>query len=84
MNPILEILKKHNISDDKIKELFDTLTSNPMAAMGIISQLGIEPAGLQQLMGLVMQNPSLLKEAVEELGLDFAKVEAAKQQLSQH
>jgi hypothetical protein len=28
-----------------------------------------------------MQNPALIKEAVEELGLDFSKVEAAKEQL---
>ena len=29
-------------------------------------------------MGQVMQNPALIKEAVEELGLDFSKVEEAK------
>jgi len=26
MNPIIEILKEHNISDEKISELFQTLT----------------------------------------------------------
>ena len=50
-------------------------------AMGIIGQLGIPPEKLQQLMALVMQNPAVIKEAVLELGLDFAKVEAAKAQL---
>ncbi|MCL1142186.1 DUF2999 family protein [Shewanella gaetbuli] len=81
MNPIIAILKEHNISDETIHQLFQTLTENPLMAMNSISQLGIPAEKLQQLMGLVMQNPALIKEAVEELGLDFAKVEAAKAQL---
>ena len=81
MNPILAILKEHNVSDAQIKDLFQTLTENPMAAMATIGQLAIPPEKLQQLMGLVMQNPALIKEAVVELGLDFSKVEAAKAQL---
>ncbi|ABI40446.1 MULTISPECIES: DUF2999 family protein [Shewanella] len=81
MNPIIAILKEHNVTDAKINELFQALTDNPLMAMGIIGQLGIPPEKLQQLMALVMQNPALIKEAVLELGLDFAKVEAAKAQL---
>ncbi|SQH74996.1 conserved protein of unknown function [Shewanella benthica] len=81
MNPILAILKEHNVSDAQIKDLFQTLTENPMAAMATIGQLGIPPEKLQQLMGLVMQKPALIKEAVVELGLDFSKVAAAKAQL---
>ncbi len=81
MNPIIAILKDNNISDEKISELFEALTQNPLMAMGIIGQLGIPQEKLQQLMTLVMQNPALIKEAVEELGLDFSKVEAAKAQL---
>ncbi|ABK49773.1 conserved hypothetical protein [Shewanella sp. ANA-3] len=81
MNPIIAILKEHNVTDAKINELFQALTDNPLMAMGIIGQLGIPPEKLQQLMALVMQNPALIKEAVLELGLDFAKVEAAKTQL---
>ncbi|AVV85280.1 DUF2999 family protein [Shewanella putrefaciens] len=83
MNPIIAILKEHNISDAKINELFQTLTENPFAAMATIGQLGIPPEKLQQLMALVMQKPALIKEAVLELGLDFAKVEAAKAQFQQ-
>jgi TRAP-type mannitol/chloroaromatic compound transport system permease large subunit len=81
MNPILAIFKEHNISDVQINELFQTLTENPFAAMATIGQLGIPAEKLQQLMGMVMQNPALIKEAVEELGLDFSKVEVAKAQL---
>lgn len=81
MNPIIAILKEHNVTAAKINELFQALTDNPLMAMGIIGQLGIPPEKLQQLMALVMQNPALIKEAVLELGLDFAKVEAAKAQL---
>ncbi|MFB2802627.1 DUF2999 family protein [Shewanella seohaensis] len=81
MNPIIAILKEHNVTDAKINELFQALTDNPLMSMGIIGQLGIPPEKLQQLMALVMQNPALIKEAVLELGLDFAKVEAAKAQL---
>ncbi|MCH1930334.1 DUF2999 domain-containing protein [Shewanella sp. A25] len=81
MNPIIAILKEHNVTDSKINELFQALTDNPLMAMGIVGQLGIPPEKLQQLMALVMQNPALIKEAVLELGLDFAKVEAAKAQL---
>lgn len=82
MNPIIAILKEHNIADEQIKSLFETLTENPLMAMGVVQQLGIPQDKLQQLMGLVMQNSGLIKEAVEELGLDFAKVEAAKEKLS--
>tara|TARA_B100001059_G_scaffold28853_1_gene23361 strand:- start:1237 stop:1488 length:252 start_codon:yes stop_codon:yes gene_type:complete len=81
MNPILAMLKENNISDAQISELFQTLTENPLAAMATISQLGLPQDKLQMLMGQVMQNPALIKEAVEELGLDFSMVEAAKEQL---
>ena len=83
MNPIIAILKEHNISDTQISELFQTMTENPMMAMATVSQLGIPAEKLQQMMGLVMQTPTLIKEAVTELGLDFSKVEAAKAQLQQ-
>jgi TRAP-type mannitol/chloroaromatic compound transport system permease large subunit len=82
MNPIIAILKEHNIADEQIKSLFETLTENPLMAMAVVQQLGIPQDKLQQLMGLVMQNPGLIKEAVDELGLDFSKVEAAKAKLS--
>ncbi|CAH0535895.1 DUF2999 family protein [Vibrio marisflavi] len=81
MNPILALLKENNISDEQINELFQTLTDNPIAAMATIAQLGLPQEKLQMLMGQVMQNPALIKEAVEELGLDFSKVEAAKEKL---
>jgi len=81
MNPIIAMLKENNISDQQICELFEVLTQNPLAAMATISQLGLPQDKLQLLMGQVMQNPALIKEAVNELGLDFSKVEAAKQQL---
>ncbi|MBD1564820.1 DUF2999 family protein [Vibrio sp. SA48] len=81
MNPILAMLKENNISDEQINELFQTLTQNPFAAMATISQLGLPQDKLQLLMGQVMQTPALIKEAVQELGLDFSKVEEAKERL---
>ncbi|WP_372770723.1 DUF2999 family protein [Pseudoalteromonas sp.] len=81
MNPIIALLKENNISDERINEIFQVLTENPMAAMLTISQLGLPQEQLQQVMGQVMLNPTLIKEAVEELGLDFSKVEKAKEQL---
>ena len=83
MNPIIQILKEHNVGDEKISELFQTLTENPMMAMAVIQQLGIPPEKLQAIMGLVMTNPDVIKEAVEELGLDFSKVQQAKEKLKQ-
>lgn len=81
MNPIIAMLKENNISDTQINEIFEALVQNPLAAMATISQLGLPQEKLQLLMGQVMQKPELIKEAVEELGLDFSKVEAAKEQL---
>ncbi|WP_087024254.1 DUF2999 family protein [Thaumasiovibrio subtropicus] len=81
MNPILAILKENNISDEQINAVFQALTENPLAAMATVGQLGLPQDKLQLLMTQVMQNPGLIKEAVEELGLDFAKVEAAKEKL---
>ena len=83
MNPIIALLKENNISDAQINSLFETLTQNPMAAMMTLSQLGLPQEKLQLVMGQVMQNPQLIKDAVEELGLDFSKVEEAKSKLNQ-
>ena len=51
--------------------------------MSSIAELGLPQDQLQVLMGQVMQNPQLIKDAVEELGLDFSKVEQAKSKLQQ-
>ncbi|WP_159820731.1 DUF2999 family protein [Colwellia sp. 20A7] len=83
MNPIIQMLKEENVSEEKINELFEALTENPLMAMGIIQQLGIPPEKLQAIMGVVMTQPNLIQEAVEELGLDFSKVEAAKAKLKE-
>ena len=82
MNPIIQLLKDANISDEKIAEIFKTLTENPLMAMATIGQLGIEPDKLQAVMMQVMTQPNLIKEAVEELGLDFSAVEKAKAELN--
>lgn len=81
MNPIIQTLKELDVTQDQIKELFKTLTENPMMAMGVISKLGLPADKLQEIMGLVMMSPHLIKQAVEELGLDFSKVEQAKEKL---
>ncbi len=83
MNPIIATLKEHNVSDEQIAELFEALTQNPMMAMAMVQQLGIPPEKLQQLMAVVMTQPHLIKEATDELGLDFSKVQAAKYKLNQ-
>ncbi|MBU2871555.1 DUF2999 family protein [Colwellia sp. E2M01] len=82
MNPILQILKELNISDEKINELFQALTENPMMAMAFISQLNIPADKLQEIMSIVMADPGLIEEAVNELGLDYSKVEEAKAKLT--
>ncbi|MHA2939621.1 DUF2999 family protein [Vibrio sp. RC27] len=81
MNPILAMLKENSIGDEQINEIFQALTENPLAAMATISQLGLPQEELKLLMGQVMQNPALIKEAVQELGLDVAKVDEAKARL---
>ena len=84
MNPIIQALKELNVSEDKIKELFQVLTENPMMAMMNIQALGLPLEKLQSIMMMVMSSPDLIKEAVEELGLDFAKVEEAKAKLKEN
>ncbi|MBO9492383.1 DUF2999 family protein [Endozoicomonas sp. G2_1] len=81
MNPIIQLLKAQNISDEKIASIFKELTENPLMAMNTIAGLGIPQEQLQPVMMQVMTNPTLIKEAVEELGLDFSAVEKAKAQL---
>lgn len=83
MNPIIQLLKEANISDEQIKSIFVELTTNPLIAMATIGNLGIAPEKLQPVMTQVMMNPALIKEAVEELGLDYSAVEKAKDQLNQ-
>ncbi len=83
MNPIIQLLKDANISAQQTKEVFQALTENPLMAMSTIGQLGIAPEKLQAVMMQVMTTPELIKEAVDELGLDFSAVEKAKQQLAE-
>ncbi|MGB5446844.1 MAG: DUF2999 family protein [Psychromonas sp.] len=83
MNPIIQTLKDHNVSDEKITEVFQALTQNPLAAMTIIQGLDIPQEKLKALMMQVMSNPNLIKQAVEELKLDFSKVEAAQAKLQE-
>lgn len=82
MNPIIATLKEHNVSDEKVHELFQAFTENPMMAMALVQQLGIPPEQLQQLMGLVMTQPHLIKEASDELGISDAEFAKAKEQLN--
>ena len=62
----------------QIARLFEALTQNPMMAMAMVQQLGIPPEKLQQLMAVVMTQPHLIKEATDELGLDFRKITSRK------
>ncbi|MGO2365825.1 MAG: DUF2999 family protein [Pseudoalteromonas sp.] len=79
---MIATLKEHNVSDEKVHELFQAFTENPMAAMALVQQLGIPPEQLQQLMGLVMTQPHLIKEASDELGISDAEFAKAKEQLN--
>ena len=49
MNPIIAMLKEHNVSDEKVRELFQAFMENPMMAMaGKITIAEVEelvPAG---------------------------------------
>lgn len=81
MNPIIQLLHDANISQQQTKEIFQALTENPLMAMSTIGELGLAPDKLQAVMMQVMTNPDLIKDAVNELGLDFSAVEKAKQQL---
>ncbi|MBL0711756.1 MAG: DUF2999 family protein, partial [Colwellia sp.] len=65
MNPIIQLLTEQNVSKEKINQLFQAVTDNPIMAMGLISELGIPAEKVQAMMGLVMTQPMLIKEAVE-------------------
>ena len=82
MNPIIQLLKDANISDEQTKEVFQSLTENPLMAVTTIGQLGIAPDKLQAVMMQVITAPHLIEEAVAELGLDFSAVEKAQAQLN--
>jgi len=81
MNPIIQLLKEENISDQQIESIFKELTQNPLAAMTTIGNLGIAPEKLQPVMMQVLTNPQLIKDAVQSLGLDLSAVEQAKKQI---
>ena len=81
MNPIIETLKEYNVTDEQVKEVFQALTENPISAMATVQALGIPPEKLQSIMMMLMTDPSLIEDAVEELGLDFSKVVEAKNKL---
>jgi hypothetical protein len=84
MNPIISLLKKLNINETDIKALFTTLTENPMNAMVEIQKLGVPTEQLQTLMMMVMTTPALIKEAVEELGLDVSVFKKAQEKMNNH
>jgi len=49
--------------------------------MSVIQSMGIPPEKLKEIMGIVMTSPGTIKDAVDELGLDFSAVEKAKDAL---
>ena len=46
MNPIIATLKEHNVSDEKVHELFQAFTQNPM--MASTNGLGNDPASFNK------------------------------------
>lgn len=82
MNPIIQLLKDENISDEQTKAVFQSLTENPLMAVTTLGQLGIAPEKLQAVMMQVITAPHLIEEAVAELGLDFSAVQKAQAELN--
>ena len=64
MNPIIQLLKDANISEQQTKDIFQSLTDNPLMAMNTIGPLSIAPEKLPAVMMQVMTQPNLIKEAV--------------------
>ena len=81
MNPLLAMLDKHKIEKQQIQNLMETLKTDKIGALGVISSWGIPPEEIQALMGQVMFNPGILEEAVAELGLKMEEVIQAKKDL---
>ncbi len=74
MNPIKKILEDHQVTQEKVVDLFTTFKSNPMEALMKFQALGLPQEKLQEMMGLIMSSATLFEETVKEYGLDLNEV----------
>lgn len=78
MSALGDIFKQHNIDESALKNLVAELKTNPMAAMGLLQGLNLPPEVMQQLMGIVMMNPTAIDEFAAELGVSQEDIDELK------
>ena len=69
MSELKNLFDSLNIPEEKIKELINTVTTNPMMAMPLLSELNIPAETMQKMMAIVMANPSELIALAKEFGV---------------
>ncbi len=81
MSVLGDIFKKQNIDESKLIEIVEQLKLNPMMAMGLLQSLNLPPEAMQELMGVVMTNPTAIDDFAQELGVSQADIEELKSKL---
>ena len=81
MSRLQEIFQSLNITSEQAQKLITAVKENPLSAMGLIQEMGIDPTAIQTIAMELMSNPDAMKEVMAEMGVSDQDVEKAKEQL---
>ena len=77
------LLEKLGLSEEQGKQLLETVTNNPMEALGLLQSFNPDPSAMQNLMTEFMANPGVFIELAESLGVSQEQIDAMKSQFGQ-
>ena len=76
-----DIFKRLNIPEDKVADLIAAVKTNPMQALSMIHELGVDQNEMHKIMNELMENPEALNEVMNEAGISMDDVNNAKNNL---
>lgn len=77
-----EIIKELNIPPEKLQEMAQRMSANPMAAMSMVQELNIPPEAFQKMIAAVLANPSSILEMAKKFGVDDKNLQEVEDRLS--
>lgn len=82
MQNIEELIRELNIPAEKLQELAQRMSANPMAAMSMVQELQIPPETFQKIIAAVMANPMAILDLAKKFGVDQGQIKSVEDQLS--
>ena len=83
MSELATIFTSAGVAEDKLVTIVKMLRENPLAALSAVQELQLPNDVIQQIMGIVMSNPSAIEELAQSMGLSEEDISAIKEQIPQ-